>query len=271
MAASSWVDCPTCGTTLKHSKLEDHLSRVHPGGARTTEERDRRQRRLKTLRYGLGGLLAALVVVGLAWAMISLGDPAAVELSPRGEPTVGAAQAPVTIYLFEDHQCPSCAAWEADGGLDHVLETWVEPGHARLVYKDLAFISEGSIVTAEASQAVWQIDPEAWLSWHAYFFDHQGAEGSGWASQANVVAMTQAWGDQTPAWSQADMEAFRAQLADHVHRGEVLDDIDEAKAAGVQSTPTMVIGGERVPAHDLELVDGAVRLAYQQATGQAPP
>ncbi len=271
MAGSSWVDCPTCGTTLKQAKLQDHLSRVHPGGATTAEERERRQRLGHLARVSLGGLLALAIVVGLAWVMIALGDPAAVQLTAEGEPTIGAADAPVTIYLFEDYQCPFCAAWETDGGLDHVMETWVASGHATLVHKDLAFISEDSIAAAEASQAVWHLQPELWPSWKAFIFEHQGAERSGWADRAQMIALTEAWAEQTPVWRPADMATFRDQMEEQTHRAEVLGDIEEARAAGVHTTPTMVIGGERVPAHDLELVDGAIRLAYKDATGRAPP
>jgi protein-disulfide isomerase len=247
MTEPGWQACPKCGVSLKSENLAEHRERVH--GRRRPSPAKRRRAILVAL--------VVVVVVASAWLILRAGEDTALAIGSEGEPTWGSPDAPVEVYLFADYQCPACRRFEVEGGLDRLLRDWVEPGTVRVVYKDLAFIGEDSIVAAEASQVVWAMDPAAWPSWNRFIFERQGLERSGWADRDGVVALTQQWG-------QVDMEEFTARLDSREFLEEVRGDIAEAREAGVSATPTLVVGTKRINALDAAAVDDALR----EATGQ---
>lgn len=268
MTSTLWTRCPQCGVQLKEANVDDHLARAHPAGARTEDEREAVVAKRRTLKNLSIAAVALLLITGVAVAGVvllpKLGQGAQVSLTADGEPTIGSDEALVTIYVFEDHKCPYCRAFELDGHRDRLIERWVEPGHARLVYKDLAFIAPDSVTAARASQAIWRLAPELWPDWHDTVFENQGPEHEAWATQANLIEFTRQWG-------QVDMQAFQDELANGEHRAEVLEDIEEARQAGVQSTPTLVVGDRRVSALEPGAVDRAIQAALDEATAQATP
>lgn len=245
MADADWSPCPECGVPVKSSNLAQHKARVHGRkGAGMPRQ----------LRRALVVTVVALAVVALAWLVLQAGQETPIELQVEEEPYWGDAQAPLTVFLFADYQCPFCARYETEGPLDRFLAKWVETGQVRIVYKDLAFVSADSIVAAEASQVVWAMAPQRWHEWNRHIFENQGQERSGWASRDGIVALTQAWGG-------VDMMEFTQRLDAREFRAEVEEDNQEARRGGISSTPTMVVGNHRLNALDEPAVDAAVREA----------
>lgn len=237
---------------MKADNLADHERRVHGSGRASAQARRRTVRRAAVVA---GVLLAAVLV---AFLVLRAGEPTPVDLATDGEPSWGDADAPVTVFLFADYQCPVCARYETQGALDRFLAQWVEPGHVQLVFKDLAFIGADSVVAAEASQVVWAMAPDGWAEWNRGIYNSQGAERSGWANRDGIVALTAQWGG-------VDMTEFTARLDAHEFRAEVEADIEEARDAGVNATPTIVVGAKRMNALDEAAVDAAVEAALTAA------
>ncbi|MBI2077202.1 MAG: thioredoxin domain-containing protein [Euryarchaeota archaeon] len=257
----AWTNCPQCGASLRGSRLEGHVRRVHPGGATTEAERLKIvQRRRGVKKLGL----AALVVLAIAGAILlasilpRLGQREPSGLSAEGEPAWGTANATLDVFLFADYQCPFCQRFELEGGLDHILQRWVTTGEVRLVFKDLAFIDEDSFTAAEASQAVWALAPGNWTEWNRLVYERQGPERSGWASHANLVSLAREWG-------KVPLAEFTESLDDGRHRAEVDGDVAEARRAGVTSTPSIVVGTRRLNALDRSAVDAAIGEALREA------
>jgi protein-disulfide isomerase len=239
---------------MKANRLPQHKEEVHPEGAETEAERERvearRERRRKLKLGALAAMAVAALVVG-GWALTQLGGPTETTLSPDDDPRVGATEADLTVYLFEDYQCPHCAAFETEGGFDHLHETWVEPGDVRVVYKDFAFIGPDSKTAAVASQCVWEQAPEDWPSWHKMVFENQGTERSGWSNAENIEELTRRWG-------QIPMEPFTTCLKERRYFDEVEQDIEAGEAHGVSGTPSLVVGDRIVNPADTETVDDAI-------------
>lgn len=256
-----WTTCPHCGVSVRAEKLEFHLGRVHPGGATTASARGRIERRRRLVRRAGWAVLVVAILVGavaLAAWLPRLGERSPPEISSTGEPYWGSENATVDVFAFEDYQCPFCREFELNGGLDHLLDRWVTSGAVRLVYKDLAFISEDSIAAAEASQAVWDLAPGNWTEWNRLVFERQGMEKSGWASRANLVELARGWG-------KVPFDEFSRAMDDKTYQAEVQGDVDEAREAGVNSTPSIVVGGRRFNALDRAAVDAAIEDALQEA------
>lgn len=66
------------------------------------------------------------------------------------EPSIGAAEAAVSITEFSDFQCGYCKKFWAET-LPKLKESYIEPGKARFVYRQFAIFGKPSQAAAEAS------------------------------------------------------------------------------------------------------------------------
>lgn len=76
-AKSGWVKCELCGAKMRAEKLDAHNRRVHPKGARTSEERRRIEGRRRKVRGTAKWLIAAIiivVVIFVAYVVLSTSD-----------------------------------------------------------------------------------------------------------------------------------------------------------------------------------------------------
>jgi protein-disulfide isomerase len=144
---------------------------------------------------GAAVIAAALVAASLLGSGSAQGEPAAsqrrvaapVERDPlfRGIPqdgiALGSPQAPVTLVEYADLQCPYCAQWARDA-FPTIVEQYVRGGRVRVVFRGLAFIGPESDSALRAALAAGEQD-RLWDVVHGLFVQ-QGAENSGWVSEA---------------------------------------------------------------------------------------
>lgn len=258
--ADDWARCEICGDRMKADRLPHHVEEVHPEGAASDAERaqveDRRERRRK-INLAAAGVLAVAALVAGGWALTQLGGPTETTLADDDDPRVGSPDANLTVYLFEDYQCPHCADFETQGGFDHLHSTWVEPGEVRVVFKDFPIVGEDSTTAAEASQCVWENNPDAWLDWHHHVFANQGQPDSGWADDDGLVALARDHGGVDAGELQDCLDSGR-------YREEVQADREQGEANGVPGTPSLVVGDRVVNPRDTETVDDAIRDALSE-------
>jgi protein-disulfide isomerase len=156
---------------------------------------------------------------------------------PQDGTRLGEEEAPVTIRLYEDFQCPACAQFARDT-LPEVVERYAEPGEAKLVSETLAFLGPDSLTTARAAIAAGEQDrywPYAFL-----LFENQRAENSGYATDeflTNLAEETE--GLDVQRWNEARDDAFVDEELRAVQQ--------RANEAGIQATPA---GGRRVCPED---------------------
>jgi protein-disulfide isomerase len=209
----------------------------------------RRPRPGRRLNLGLGslsalGLVGGLVVVALA---IVLGGrpatppPAAaavtVARAPAGIATdgfaLGSADAPVTIDLYEDFQCPACEAWGRSVFPD-LVSNELAAGTVRIVFHDMAFLGPESTAAGKAAYAAAQ-QGRFWDMW-ATLYANQGPENSGAFSPERLTAMAEALG--------LDLTRFAADIASGAAQTALDASRADAGQAGVTSTPTLIIDGQ---------------------------
>lgn len=213
-------------------------------GRRTSDHVDLARKRK------LGWMIGALAVTAIVGALLLLAPSPSAPLSADDDPTLGRADAPLTIYYFADFQCPFCQRFELTR-LPALQQARIEPGDVRLVFKDLPILGADSWTAAQASQHVWETSPGAYWSWHRHVYESQGAERSGWASADNLVALSR----DIPG---VDVDGIRAALAEERHLAEARRDADDAREHGVHATPSLVIDGRVVNALDADAVDAAI-------------
>ena len=147
---------------------------------------------------------------------------------------LGRADAPVTIDLYEDFQCPACRRW-GETVFPSLAANELASGRARLVFHDFAFIGPESLSAARAGHAAARQD-RFWDMWAA-IYANQGAENSGALTPSRLTEIARGLG--------LDVERFTADLQLSATGPAVDASNAAAHRLGVNSTPTIVIG-ERI-------------------------
>lgn len=165
----------------------------------------------------------------------------AAQVSATGNPTIGNANAPLTIAYWFDYQCPFCKQNELTV-MPQLIKDYVDTGKVKIVFKDFSFLGPDSDTLGHWARAVWAVAPDQFEAWHAAIYQNQGEENSGWATAAEIQKITA--GVLTSAQT-----AQVAQLAvsDATKYQAAMDaDKQEGEQDGVQGTPAMLIGTQLV-------------------------
>ena len=193
----------------------------------------------------VGALIIGMLIV--AYALLtqpktstdSLTPPAvAVPAGLADGRTLGAAQAPVTIDVWADFQCPAC------GNLARRVEPplisqYVSTGMARIVYHDAAFqgqkVSKAWDESVESAAAA-RCAADQGLFWemHDWLFANQG-ENVGAFAPDRLRSIAQAAG--------LDMAAYDTCMASPTYAGLVRKETGQATDKGINQTPTLFING----------------------------
>jgi len=163
---------------------------------------------------------------------------------------LGDPNAPITMIIFGDYQCPFCAKFfkETEG---QIVKNYVETGKVKMVFKDLAFLGPESISAAEAAECAkeqnkyWQYHDALYEVEYAEFQKVMKGELS--SSEGNGNLNRGLFG-KIAADLGMNVNEFLSCFDSRKYKDEVDKDIKEAKAAMGQqaSTPTSFINGEMI-------------------------
>jgi protein-disulfide isomerase len=150
-----------------------------------------------------------------------------VTVSTDGDPSIGPANAPITIVEFSDYQCPYCQAWYKQT-FDQLMANY--PGKIRFVYRDLPLPGHPeSLPAAEAANCAGE--QGAYWKFHDDLFSGQYPLGrASYEQYASDLGL--------------DTAAFTACLDDHHTQAEVKADAADAVRLGLNGTPSFVINGQ---------------------------
>ena len=152
-------------------------------------------------------------------------EPARIEVEAVG-PSRGPEDAPITLVEFSDFECPFCV--RVLPTLDQVEETYGD--QVRIVYRQFplnaihpnAQLSAEASLCADAQGKFWEM--------HDAIFEARGKAG---ADELKTMA----------ADLGLDSEVFDGCLDSHEFRGQVLEDVEAGRQAGVTGTPALFING----------------------------
>jgi len=149
---------------------------------------------------------------------------------PRNAPSMGPANAPVTIQLFSDFQCPFCS--RINPTLEQVAERY--PRQVRIIWRDYPLpFHQNAMPAAEAAREVFtQGGSEKFWAYHELLFANQRE-----LTRENLERFAQQVGG-------IDMNRFRAALDNNTHRAAVQADMQAVQTAGARiGTPSAFING----------------------------
>lgn len=151
--------------------------------------------------------------------------------TPEGYHYLGNPEAPVTITVYSDFLCTSCAIYTLDIE-PRLIEEFVATGQAKLVYRHLLQLGERSQLLAEASECAadhgkfWELRRELYARYNQLYFN----------TRETVVELAAGLG--------IPKDAFTGCLDAHAHQAQVQADYAAAMAEGVYARPVFRIGNE---------------------------
>lgn len=154
--------------------------------------------------------------------------------------TLGRANAPVTVDLWTDFQCPYCAQFTQEIE-PQLIRDFVVPGTVKLVAHDLSFIGAGHTPDESNDAAVaarCAARQDRFWEYDDYLFWNQLGENVGSFTPARLLAIASAVG--------LDTTAFTSCIADPSVLAAVTAETAAGTAKGVTSTPTLFVNGTRL-------------------------
>lgn len=167
---------------------------------------------------------------------------------------LGAADAPVTVEVWADYQCPYCARFSLQVE-PQIISTYVTTGAVRFVFRDLAFLGDESRWAAVAARLAEQ--QGMFWPYHDYLFANQLGENVGSFTVARLEEIASRVGlDRTTFDAGLQLDAARALFSEIQTESQT-----DATALGVNATPTVVVNGTRLDGNDWDTVRTAIEAA----------
>jgi protein-disulfide isomerase len=152
--------------------------------------------------------------------------------------TVGNPDAPATIDLYLDLQCPACAQFEQQAGA--TIDELVASGQARVVYHPVAYLNRFSSMqysSRSSAAAGCAADAGVLPRFAQLLYANQPPEGGVGLPAEQIVAL----GTQAGAGTD-----FAACVQDGRYADWTRSVTDAASQAGVTATPTVLVNGQGV-------------------------
>jgi protein-disulfide isomerase len=186
----------------------------------------------------------AIVVAALLVVLSQLGAPEGGSASskdvgklysgvPQNGTTLGESSAAVTIYLYEDFQCPICGQFSRQT-LPEVVDRSVRGGKVKVVSEPLTFLGSDSVTAAKATLAAGE--QNRYWQYAQLLFENQGQENSGYVTDEFLKSQA----EDTPGLDVGEWSSDRnaSSLTQHLQAAQA-----KASSAGVNATPTLIFSG----------------------------
>ncbi len=265
---------PTTQTTRRERRASERQDRF-------SKDRDERRGRapggegagsslINTRNMTIAGVIAGVlivVVVGIGQlggrVTGTLQDPATAYPAALLDGTaIGKADAPVTMEVYEDYQCPYCGQYSLD--VEPVLVSqYVTPGTLRIVHNDIGILGRGgpddeSVLTARG--AFCANEQGKYWDYAHWVYANQDGENAGGFRRERLTAIAEAAGIEPVAFSACLDGAAATAAVDQANA--------EATALGINSTPTMYVNGKRIEVSlDPSAIGAEIEAAAAAAAG----
>jgi protein-disulfide isomerase len=208
---------------------------------------DAGERRTRLLQVGAGAVFLAIVAVVILIVVNSGGNSGGdaenlkevtavdslVSGAPQNGMVLGKSEAKVELIEFGDLQCPVCKQYSEEI-LPPLIESKVDGGEAKIVFKNFTIIGEQSLPAGAAAIAAGK-QGRGW-NYLELFYRNQGEENSGYADDEFLTAVAKAAGVKDIAQWNEDRKS--AKVTDEVKRTT-----EQAQTYGFTGTPSFAIKG----------------------------
>ncbi|HMZ07862.1 MAG TPA: DsbA family protein [Anaerolineales bacterium] len=148
------------------------------------------------------------------------------DIPTEGYPSLGPADAPITIVEFSDFQCPFCRRFHQET-YSALLNAY--PGQIRFVYRNLPLTSIHPNAMSAAIASLCANDQNVYWDYHDKLFSSETLSRDIYIQYASELGV--------------NVDDFSACLDSGAHDDYIAQDMDFALNLGVQSTPTFFVNG----------------------------
>ena len=210
------------------------------------EKIKQQERRSRLITMTLLIMGAALVVFAFIYPQFqSVGEltvPEPLNLSNADGLALGDPNAPATIDVFEDFQCPACQFF-SESVEPTVLQYLVDTGKARLVFHHYPFIdgdstNSGGESDQAANAAMCANEQDKFWDMKEIIYANWNGENQGNLNNRVLKAMAESIG--------LDTAAFNACFDDNKYADQIQADFDLGQEMGVSGTPSVFVNGQKV-------------------------
>jgi len=215
------------------------------------ERRAKMQRQQQSQRLIVIGLIvlgAAFLVFAVVYPQVRPADEV-IPITPAALPnpdglSLGDPNAPATIDVFEDFQCPACQIF-TERIETLVIQNLVATGKARYVFHNYPFIDgpgagNGGESDQAANASMCANEQGKFWDMHSSIYANWNGENQGAFSDRNLQAMAESIG--------LDVNAFNDCFNANKYEADIQADFDLGEEMGVSGTPTVFVNGTRVGA-----------------------
>ncbi len=162
------------------------------------------------------------------------------ELTSEDHPSIGPADAAVTVVEFFDYRCSFCRRMVPR--LDALM---ADHDDVRVVFVEFPVLGPDSLRAAQASLAVWRQDPDAYPDVHRALMEADDL------SAPALVAIAEGHG--------LDGDRLVAEMQSDAVRARLMANHELAQQIGIEGTPAFIVGDAFMPgAVPLEQLEAAV-------------
>lgn len=225
------MSTPTGQTSKKVSTKREAM--------REKRRQQQRRQRLIILFAVIGGalLIAGILIIP---SLLPAGD--IVTVTPISRPMVdgrfmGDPNAPVTIEVFEDFQCPACQNF-TENIEPRIVETYVASGQVYYVFRHFPFLDDNAVrkeSDQSANASMCAAEQNRFWEYHDIVFANWKGENIGSLSDNRLVAFAESIG--------LDMAAFNACFEDNRYEADIEADLEKGRSLQVSGTPSVFVNG----------------------------
>ncbi len=150
---------------------------------------------------------------------------------------LGDANAPISIIEYGDYQCPFCVKFFKETE-PAIRENYIKTGKVKMVFRGFQFLGPESLLAAEGAECA--KDQKKFWDFHDGLYlleETDGQENNGNITNAALVSLAKNKG--------LDGDAFSQCLSSGKYADQVKKDTASAQSAGVRSTPTVYVNGQK--------------------------
>ncbi|QCR33691.1 thioredoxin domain-containing protein [Lysinibacillus sp. SGAir0095] len=163
------------------------------------------------------------------------------EIDYENQPFMGDENAPVEIIEFGDYKCPHCGEFNSSM-VPYIKEEFIDTGKAKFYFMNYSFIAVDSTTAALFAETVYQeLGNEVFWEFHDLLFANQTtADG-----KENFMDETFLKAVLSKVASEEEVEQVVQAFSDNQGDASLDKDMEMANNLGVNSTPTIFIGGKK--------------------------
>lgn len=215
-----------------------------------------RQKRSQYIKQGLTIFAIVLVAVFFVGVLIypslkntaatnELVIPETINSYKSSDMAIGDPNAPITVELFSDFQCPACGNF-AQTKEENFINTYVSTGQVYFIFRPYSFVGDESVWATEAAYCA--LNQGNFWGFHDMIYYNMVGENTGAVDEARLTRYAKAIG--------LDTTEFTTCLASDSYLAQIQSDNDYAKESGVTGTPSFKIGDQIVAYNELlDIID----------------